>query len=158
MPPLIHKFFSIPEIFWKTETFIYKAFRFGPVRQKISTKPWCPLLCMKIFDERIFLKHQIVLQWNISVKWDKIFSAENRDTPPPLLSIKFFSLPENFWNTEWFPGEVFSGLSDKKNSTKLWSFPPILLDNFQYQNSFETQKCSPTNFTGTVRQKIFNGV
>ena len=41
-PPLIHKFFSIPENFRKTEGFLYKAFRFGPVRQKISTKPWCP--------------------------------------------------------------------------------------------------------------------
>ena len=42
MPPLIHKFFSIPENFRKTEGFLYKAFRFGPVRQKVPTKPWCP--------------------------------------------------------------------------------------------------------------------
>ena len=41
-PPLIHKFFSIPENFRKTEGFLYKAFRFGPVRQKVPTKPWCP--------------------------------------------------------------------------------------------------------------------
>ena len=41
-PPLIHNFFSIPGIFRKTEGFLYKAFGFGPVRQKISTKPWCP--------------------------------------------------------------------------------------------------------------------
>ena len=34
MPPLIHKVFTIPETFWKTEGFLYKAFRFGPVRQK----------------------------------------------------------------------------------------------------------------------------
>ena len=65
MPPLIHKFFSIPENFRKTEGFLYKAFRFGAVRQKVPTKPWCPLLCLKIFDKRIFLKHQSVLQWNI---------------------------------------------------------------------------------------------
>ena len=64
MPSLIRQFFSIPVIFWKTEVFLYKDFRFGPVRQKISTKSWCPpppLLCMKIFDKRIFLKHQSVL-------------------------------------------------------------------------------------------------
>ena len=42
MPPLIHKFFSIPENFRKTEGFLYKAFRFGPVRQKVPTKPRCP--------------------------------------------------------------------------------------------------------------------
>ena len=41
-------------------------------------------LCMKIFDEGIFLKHQSVLQWNISVQWDKKFSIENLDTPSRL--------------------------------------------------------------------------
>ena len=46
MPPLIHKFFSIPESFWKTERFLYKKFRFGPVGQKKSTKSWCPPLPM----------------------------------------------------------------------------------------------------------------
>ena len=71
-----------------------------------------PRLCMKIFHKRIFLKHHIVLQWNISVQQDKNFSAENRDIP--LLSIKFFSLPEIFWNTEWFPGDVFSVPRDNK--------------------------------------------
>ena len=42
MPPFIHKFFSIPENFRKTEGFLYKVFRFGPVRQKVPKKPWCP--------------------------------------------------------------------------------------------------------------------
>ena len=83
-PPLIHKFFSIPENFRKTEGFLYKAFCFGPVRQKVSTKPWCPapLLCMKIFDKRNF--------WNTKVFSNEIFwysetktSTENRDTPSP---------------------------------------------------------------------------
>ena len=32
-PPLTHKIFSIPEIFWKTGGFSYQVFRFGPVRQ-----------------------------------------------------------------------------------------------------------------------------
>ena len=41
-PPLIHKFFSMPEKFRRTEGVFYKAFRFGPVRQKVPTKPWCP--------------------------------------------------------------------------------------------------------------------
>ena len=109
MLPLIHKFFSIPENFRKTEGFLYKTFRFGPVRQKVPTKPWCPPPCMKIFDKRIFLKHQSVLQWNILVQWDKNFPTENPDTPP-LLSIELFSLPEIFSNT----GEVFSVLWDKK--------------------------------------------
>ena len=87
-----------------------------------------PRLCMKIFHKRIFLKHQIVLQWNISVQPDKNFSAENRDTP--VLSIKFFSVPEFFWNTEWFPGDVFSVPWDNNFfSTKPWIFP-LLCFNF----------------------------
>ena len=52
-----------------------------------------PLLCMKIFDKRIFLKHLSVLQWNISALWDKKSSTENLDTPPPLLS-KLFRYPK----------------------------------------------------------------
>ena len=83
MPPLIHKFFEIPENVRKTEGFLYKAFRFGPVRQKVPRKPWCPpLLCMKIFDKRILLKDQSVLQWNISVQWDKNFDGKSWYSPP----------------------------------------------------------------------------
>ena len=89
----------------------------------------------------------------------KLFDGKSWYPPPPSYPLihKFFSLPEIFWNTEWFPGEVFSVLWEKNFSTKPWSFPPPLLENFRYQNSFETQKCS-TNFIGTVRQKFFNGV
>ena len=205
MPPLIHKVFSIPELFWKTEGFLYQDFRFGPVRQKIrQNRVAPPLLCMKNFHKRIFLKHHSVFQWNILVQPDKNFSAENRDTAllsiklfpyqnfsetqngflvrffwscetektgkivmlpllcmklfqrkiflkhhsvlqwnisvepgkkfstetrdTPLLSIKKTSLPENFWNTEWFPGELFSVLWDKKKILiKPWSFPLLCL-------------------------------
>ena len=42
MPPLIHKFFSIPENFRKTEGFLHKVVRFVPVRQKVSTKSRFP--------------------------------------------------------------------------------------------------------------------
>ena len=119
----------------KTEGFLYKAFRFGPVRQKISTKPRCPppLLCMKVFDKRIFLKHQSVLQWNISVQWDKNFDGKSWS---PLLSIKYFSLPEIFWNTEWFPGEVFSVLWDKKNFDKTVKLPPSFAWKFSIPEFF----------------------
>ena len=52
MPPLIHNFFSIPENFRKTEGFLYKAFRFGPVRQKVPTKPWYSPPYPNFFDTR----------------------------------------------------------------------------------------------------------
>ena len=158
IPPLISKFFSIPELFWKTEGFLYKDFRFRPVRQKNSAKSWCPAprLCMKIFHKRISLKHHIILQWNISVQPNKNFSAENRDTP--LFSIKNFSLPEIFWNTEWFPGDVFSVPWDNKVFRQnRESSPPPLLEFFRYQNSFKLKRGSSTNVIGTVRQQFFKG-
>ena len=109
IPPLISKFFSITELFWKRKVSFTKIFVSvlldKKIRQNRDALP-PPRLCLKVFHKRIFLKHHIVLQWNISVQPDKNFSAENRDIP--LLSIKFFSLPEIFWNTEWFPGDVFS--------------------------------------------------
>ena len=110
MPPLIYNFFSIPENFGKTEGFLYKAFRFGPVRQKISTKPWCHalLLCMKTFDKRIFLKHQSFPQWNILVQWDKNFD-ENRELPPPLLILWIFFPTRNFLKHRMVPWRSFFG-------------------------------------------------
>ena len=132
-------FFSIPENFRKTEGFLSKAFRFGPVRQKISNfenTKMPPLLCMKIFDKRIFLKHQSVLQWNISVQWDKNFDGKSWYLPPPLLSIKYFYLPEFFWNTEWFPGEVFSVLWEKKNFRQNREASPSFAWNFSIPEFF----------------------
>ena len=47
----------------------------------------------------------------------KLLDGKSWYPPPPPSSIKFFYLPEIFWNTEWFSGEVFSVLWDKK---KFW--------------------------------------
>ena len=112
-----------------------------------------PLLFMKNFDKRILRKLQSVLKWNFSVRWDINFGGKSWYAP--LLSIKYFSLPDFFWNTEWFPSEVFSVLWDKKNFDKTVKFPPLLPEKCRYQNSFETQKGSLTKFFGTVRQRIF---
>ena len=40
-----------------------------------------PLICMKIFEKRILLTHQIVQQWKILVQSDKKISTENCDNP-----------------------------------------------------------------------------
>ena len=132
-PPLFHNFFSIPENFRKAEGFLYKAFRFGPVRRKISTKPWCPvpLICMKIFDKRIFLKHQSVLQWNISVQWDKNFDGKSWYPPPPL--IKTFSIPEIIATVNYSPTQIFGTVRQKIIHGKSWYSPPPLLSKlFRY--------------------------
>ena len=85
------------------------------------------------FDKRIFLKHQSVLQWNISVQWDKNFDGKSWS---PLLSIKYFALPEFFWNTGRFPGEVFSVLWDEKIVDKTVKLPPSFAWNFSMPEFF----------------------
>ena len=82
VPPVIHKFFSIPENFRKTEGFLYKAFRFGSVRQKTSTKLRCP-------PPSYAWKFSIKVFWNTKLFSNEIFrysgtktSTENRDTRP----------------------------------------------------------------------------
>ena len=56
-----------------------------------------PLLCMKRFDARIFLKPGRVPLRSFSVLWDKKIPTENRDLP--LLCLKFFDTRNflNYW-------------------------------------------------------------
>ena len=87
---------------------------------------------------------------------------------------KFFGTVrhENFGWKLWYIRECFFDTRNflKHRMVPWWSFfghvrwkyfhyktvklPPPLLENFRYQNSFETQKCSSTIFIGTVRKKI----
>ena len=112
-PLLSINFFRYQKISGKQKGSFTKLFVLLLWDKKFRQNRDTPLLCIKIFEKRIFLKHQSVFQWNISAQWDKNFDGKSW-YPPPLLSIKYFYLPEIFWNTEWFPGEVFSVLRDKK--------------------------------------------
>ena len=114
-------------------------------------------ICIRSFELKKFLKQKIVLQWSFLAQWDKNFSKGNRDNSP-LSSIKTFPLPKNLWNAKWSPGEVFSVLWDERNFPNILEASPLLLENFRFQNSFETQKCSPRQFIGTMGQKFFNGI
>ena len=93
MPPLIHKFFFDNRKFPENRKVRLQSFSFRSCETKSSNKTVMPpLLCMKFFDKRIFLKqHQSVLQWIISVQWDKNFDGKSW-TPPPLS--KLFRYPE----------------------------------------------------------------
>ena len=156
MPPLIHNFFLIPKNFRKTEGCLYKAFRLGHVRQKVPTKPWSPpLLCMKIFDKGIFLKHQSVLQGNISAQRDKTFSTENLDTPPP--SYPNFLNTRNYCNSKGFPYGNFRHCETKNFRRKILIPPPPSYQNFfDTRNYRNTKGFPPTEIFGTVRQKHFD--
>ena len=88
MRPLIHKFFSKPEIFWKTEGFLYNDFRFGPVRQKNSANRDAPPSYEWNFSIKEFF-------WNTTVfsnefNWyrqTKTFQGKN--VIPPIMKKKF---------------------------------------------------------------------
>ena len=156
IPPLTHKIFSIPEILWKTGGFPYQVFRFGPVRQNFfSTIPWCPpLLCMKIFDTRIFLEHKRVPLRIFSALWDKKkVSTENSEIP--FLCIKFFDT-RNFWNIEGFPKNFFGTVRQKVFDGKLW-YPLSLSHIFFHisENFLEHRRDAKRNFS-VPWDKIFS--
>ena len=86
MTPFFHKFFRYRKICGKQKSSFTKLFVSvlwdKKFRQSRDAPPppmhECPpLLCMKRFDKRIFLKHQSVLQWNILIQWDKNFDGKS---------------------------------------------------------------------------------
>ena len=80
-PSFINSLLSKPENFWNTDLTLTKFF--GPVKQKnFSTKLYAPLLPMKTFDARAFLKQRRVPLQNLSRLWDKDVSTENSYISP----------------------------------------------------------------------------
>ena len=126
--------FLISEFFWNTEGFHYEFF--GTVTQKlVDRNSWYPLLCMKMFVTKIFLKHgspTIFL-----VLWDKTFPTENRDTPSlphlSLSSIKFCK-NGNFLKSRRVPLRNFSTLWEQKFSTENLDTPPLF--RIKYRNQW----------------------
>ena len=71
----------------------------------------------------------------------------------PLLSIIFFDtrkFPENRRG----PLQSFSFRSCETKSSDKTVMPPPMHENFRQKNFFETPKCSPMKYFGTVRQKL----
>ena len=155
-PLLSINFFRYPKFSGKQKGSFTKLFVSVLWDNKFRQNPDAPSYAWKVSIKFFFLKHQSVLQWNILVQWDKNFSTENRDTSPPLLSIKIFSLPEIFWNTEWFPGEVFSVLWDKKifdKTMKGWS--PSFAWKFSIPKFFRNTEVFSYEFYRHCETKIF---
>ena len=107
---------------------------FGTVRQHFfCRKLWYPLLGIKFFDTRNFLKHRKVPTPTVSstVRPKKV--SENFDTPH-FLSINFFA-PGKFLitRTEWFPYEAFQYCGARKFWQKIVLLPrspPFLSKKF----------------------------
>ena len=131
-------FFRYQKISGKQKSSFTKLFVLVLWDKKFRQNRDDPLLCMKIFDKRIFLKHQSVLQRNISALWDKKFLTENRDMPP--LIHNFFSIPENFRKTEKFSYKAFRfGLVRQKVPKKPWC-PPSYAWKFSIKEFFWNTK------------------
>ena len=151
MPPLIHKFFSIPENFRKTEGFLYKAFRFGPVRQKVPTKPWCP----PPMHENFRWKNLSEAPKCSPMKYFNTVRQNRRKIviPPPYPN---FSDTRNYCNSKGFPYKNFRHWDKKFSTENLDTPPPSFIQIFSGPEVSETLKDSPTKFFGTVRQKNFD--
>ena len=95
-----------------------------------SLPPSPPLLSIKVFDTRNFVKHRRSPLRSFSVLWDNSFSIENRDIP--LLSIKFF-------DTRIFsPTKFFGTLRQQIFYRKSW-YSPYRHKIFRYVKLSETQ-------------------
>ena len=163
MPSLIHKISSIPEIFWKQKGSFTKLFVSVLWDKKFrQNRDSPPSLCMKIFDKRIFLKHQSVLQWNISVQWDKNFDGKSWYSPPPPYP-NFFD-NGNYCNSKGFPYGNFRHCETKNFRRKILILPPPLLSiNFIATGSFLKHSTEGFTYqifrhceTKKIRQKIEN--
>ena len=118
-----------------------QSFSFRSCKTKSSDKTVMPppLLCMKIFDKRIFLKHQSVLQWNISVQWDKNFDGKSWYPPPPYPN--FFDT-RNYCNSKGFPYGNFRHCETKNFRWKMLIPPLPLIQTFSVPEISETLKGS----------------
>ena len=123
---------------------------FSTVIQKFSTENRdTPPLSLKIFDIRKFLKHLRVPLRSFLSLWDRK-NRQNRDT---LLCKKFFD-SRIFLKHRRVSQRNVLVLWDKKISTKNRAVPHLFVNFFDTKiNFFETQKGSPANFFGTMRQK-----
>ena len=135
-PLLSINFFRYQKISGKQKGSFTKLFVSVLWDKKFRQNLDAPLLCMKIFVERIFLKHQSVLQWNISIQWDK--NSDGKSWSPPLS--KLFRYPK-LLQQESIPLQKFSALWDKKISIENLETPPppLIHKLFRYRKISETQ-------------------
>ena len=94
-----------------------------------------------------------------SALWDRKFSTENLDTPPPLLSINFFATG-NFLkhSAEGFNYEIFRHCETENFPRKILIPPPPIHKFFRYQKFSEIQhrKVHLPNFSALWDRKNFD--
>ena len=143
MPPLIHNFFSIPEIYWRTEGSLYNDFRFGPVRQKNSANLDAPPSYAWKFSIKSFSETpQCSPMKHFGTVRQKLFDGK---TWYPLLWIRCFDTP-NFLKHWREAHEIFQHC-ETQIFRRRNVIPPIMHKIFRYPKSSETFKGCPRNFS-----------
>ena len=150
------KIFRHSIFFCNTKGFLDEFFRY------CETKIWqknCDKSLFshqKICETRNFVKHRSVSTRNFSALWNRKVSTDNSEVP--LLSLRFFDT-RFFLKHRTVALRIFSVMWDTDFDQKLWYTPLFLIQNyFRYPKFSETQKGSPTNFLGFVRQKFWQKI
>ena len=137
--PSYAKTFSIPEIFWNIKGFLHKVF--WHCETKNFDKIMMPsLVCIKIFETRIFLKHRGVLLRSFSVLCYKKYSTEHRDIP--LFCIELFDT-RNFLIYWRVLQEIFWHCETKKSHGKTWNPPFVIHKYFSIPENFWITEGTP---------------
>ena len=123
LPPSFAWKFSIPEFFRNTEVFFYEFYRHWD--KNFSTEfSDIPLLCIKFFAIRNFLKHRTVPQRIFSALCDKSFRRRKVIPRPPSLMHKNFRYPK-FFDTPKCSNKIFR-YCETKNLKRKVMMPPLL--------------------------------
>ena len=162
-PPLLSiNTFTNGNILKRSTGLLYDMFRYCETKQlRLKNVNQPPLLSLTFFDTRIWWNSK-GFPYEIFRHWDKILSTQNGDTPPPVLSINFFATG-NFLkhSTEGFPYHILRHCETKnlRRKTLDTPLPPLFHKLFRYRKFSEThhRRLPQRNFSGTVRQKIFDG-
>ena len=141
--PLLIHIFSVLENFWNTKAFPTKFF--GTVRLNFSTESrWTPILCIKLLNDHVFMKHWRVRHKNFGTVSRMKFKKVVIDCYP-----KFF----RYWNVSELQGSPYESFWYCEIKTINKIVIPVLSKKFWNQNNSETQAGSPTMTFGDVRQK-----
>ena len=112
-PLLSIKNFCLPETFWKTEGFFYRSFRFGPVKQKILAKSWCPppFYAWKFSEKEFFWNTKLFTNEKFWYSQTKNFRRKiviipiiHKSSPYPKISETLKVYPRTFpalWNQKY---------------------------------------------------------
>ena len=118
------------------------------------------VLWVNIFRQKIvaipLLSHKLYGIWSFVSETDIL---DRKSCYPPSFS-KNFSKPENLWNKEVFPYEIFRYRETKQFRRKIVIPPPLPLLSIQLYDTgsfLKHKKSSRTMFVGTVRKQFFDG-